>query len=875
MAALFGRASLLSRRFVVAVGGGITFLGIWDAHPSYCMPPRRRGPIAGAPLPAPASPFTLSLISGDPAAKTEDLWQLDSICPAVEALAFIEWVIDDGPPAVATAPRSVVTAALLPAVARPSLLELSRLEEYPFLSSEVDAKEATSWLEALDSAKAFDSVYPSFGDWAKVSKTFQPLAANPDHLNLTEDSFEETEDWDEVSSPEVGFLARATIADLIRVENSKPDDLFQHDCLARAFLIFGSKSSNDFREEESSGVRLAAEVVAGILTKDMLVASPSSSGLAARMCKLFRDVHLPATFCSKAWGPSVALRDFELGYTHSKASLAEAVSIERDLFLNTEHTYPLFEPLLQRFTSGPEAAVQFDRLCLQLLPTNLSSAAYLIRLPALASLFSGASWQAATTHLLNDDANISGENLVSALIKTHTEVTSRTSGDGGSGSGADTSLMGASSSSEPSSYGSVRELSIGDALRASEATEALGAAEDLSGVQRVATIMRSGSVLLTRAELLQESWLHNKHAVLAFCSLDRPHLCPYFATMVTEDKDTGEVPARLLSYTFPEAELKTLRTPTWSNLNLLPEALKIRHLQYGTKYASVPASEIYTVESCLRIIREHGARLFFALNLGLQPIEGLSFTDGVDLQLRAVEFANTLPKAEGDEWKIFLNAQFRENWLDGGGAHYHSKLRTGRPDSEAAQLSEFQPSENAYFLNVNARLSRAEPVAEFRIAFPTMFSSDVVSLPGTSGAVVKPPKLDSPNPKDKGKGKDKGSKRTGTELEGPGSKSHFASQLSPSELFLSGVVFQLDKIAQHYRIANPDRLCWPVLLTKKKGPAALELCPDHATHGDLKQYCHKRPASFDLEYVYKHFTRAATAAENKKAGWKSVKKGKA
>merc|ERR1711965_608203 len=65
------------------------------------------------------------------------------------------------------------------------------------------------------------------------------------------------------------------------------------------------------------------------------------------MCKLFRDVHLPATFCSKAWGPSVALRDFELGYTHSKASLAEAVSIERDLFLNIEHTYPLFEPLLR------------------------------------------------------------------------------------------------------------------------------------------------------------------------------------------------------------------------------------------------------------------------------------------------------------------------------------------------------------------------------------------------------------------------------------------------------------------------------------------------------------------------------------------------
>ena len=59
--------------------------------------------------------------------------------------------------------------------------------------------------------------------------------------------------------------------------------------------------------------------------------------------------------------------------------------------------------------------------------------------------------------------------------------------------------------SDSSSYGSVREQSVGDALRSTEAAEALAAAANLTGVERVEGIMQSNSVLLTRAILLQEA----------------------------------------------------------------------------------------------------------------------------------------------------------------------------------------------------------------------------------------------------------------------------------------------------------------------------------------------------------------------------------
>ena len=66
----------------------------------------------------------------------------------------------------------------------------------------------------------------------------------------------------------------------------------------------------------------------------------------------------------------------------------------------------------------------------------------------------------------------------------------------------------------------------------------------------------------------------------------------------------------------------------------------------------------------------------------------------------------------------------------------------------------------------------------------------------------------------------------------------------------------------------------PVLLSKKKGADALTMCPDHAAHGDMSCAVHKRPSGFDLNYIYKNFTRAPTADENKKADWKPPSKKK-
>ena len=860
------------------VGGSFLLSTGTDPSVAYCMPPSAQAPAGAVAVRVAPDPTRtrFSLASGLPAQKLEDHLVLPQSSPLVNSWAFMDWKLSAGPPATASAPRSKVSAGLLMATRRPTLLEASRLQETNFVSAELATSEATRWAAALDSAKAFDKVYSRFRDWSRTANTFAPLALNPDHLNLREDSFTEIDAWNPHLGPaQLNFLAATSVGDLLGADAHLPDKSFQPRCLARAFLLMGSKDNQTERDDESSTVRLASELLSGIMRADLRSATPTAAALSARFVTLMRDVQLPATFGMQNFNAATALHEFETAYNYAHASATEARAIEADLFLNVGASYPIFAPLLERFDSGREAASEFDRLTSQLLPATLTSSPNLVKLPALAELLSRASWSAALTHLVNTTPDITGESLVTSLIRTQTEVNPSTST---SGTGFSVGVDSGSAGAEASSYGSIRDSSIADALRAPEAVKALDDAASLSGVERVECLMQSGSVLLTRAALMQEAWLHNKNATLAFCSLDQPFVCPYFAGVLTEDPDTGTVPARLASYNFPLRELGVLRTREWSGLRMLDEALAIRSLKYGSSYTRPKDSEIWVVDSCLKIIRDYGSRLFFGLNLALAPSEGYAFTDGVDKQIRAVEFAQTLPRAECQEWLTFLSAQFKTHWLDGGGAHYHSKLRTGRPDAPEAQLSEYLPLANPFFTNVDARLTRAEPVAEFRVAFPTMFASEAISLPGTTSALASTSGrlgdgTDIKKTDKGGKGGKGDKKRELPVATGPGSKSKLAMDLSKTEHWVSGVVFKKDKITSHYNIDDPDKVCWAVLLTKKKGDAALELCPHHAAHGDLKQKVHKRPAGFDLDYIYKNFTRAATPAENKKAGWE--KPGKA
>ena len=382
------------------VGGSFLLSTGTDPSVAYCMPPSAQVPAGAAVVRVAPDPtrtrFTLA--SGNPDQKLEDHLVLPQSSPLVNSWAFMDWKLSSGPPATASAPRSKVSAGLLMATRRPTLLEASRLQETNFVSAEVATSEATRWAAALDSAKAFDKVYSRFRDWSRTANTFAPLALNPDHLNLREDSFTEIDAWNPHLGPaQLNFLAATSVGDLLGADAHLPDKSFQPRCLARAFLLMGSKDNQTERDDESSTVRLASELLSGIMRADLRSATPTAAALSARFVTLMRDVQLPATFGMQNFNAATALHEFETAYNHAHASATEARAIEADLFLNVGATYPIFDPLLERFDSGREAASEFDRLTSQLLPATLTSSPNLVKLPALAELLSRASWSAALT----------------------------------------------------------------------------------------------------------------------------------------------------------------------------------------------------------------------------------------------------------------------------------------------------------------------------------------------------------------------------------------------------------------------------------------------------------------------------------------------
>ena len=819
---------------------------------------------------------TLQVVGGTVAPFGEAQWTLTHDSPVVVSWAFINWQTP-APPARARANRSKVAGSILAGTRQPPMDQYAALRLMPFLTHELTLVAASAFLHELDAVGAFTPVYPKVDDWLDAISQYINLMADASLMRLAAANFVETENYTARGAAvpaELAYLLATPLSALAYAETEVGASPPATSALSRATILLGAKDTRAERADESAWVRIAAERVQIVLLRSLHATTASDAGLASTFVTTLTDVQLPNAFNRTSVLAMHALTDLEAGFAYAQGSAAEVRSVETPRILLAGRVFRALAPVLARFTIGAEAWVEIERLEASLLPATFSSSPTLVKLSALETHLRATAWQSFLSHAVVANPAISGPDLISAMITSHTDIAAA-SASGGSGPAAPPAASGdggTGGAGTGHAYGAVRDTALADALLADEARSALEKAATQTGVERVETLMQSGSTICMRSVLLQESWLQNKATALSFASMDEPYLRPYFASTICEDEDTGEVHPRLTGYVFQDKALEVIRTPKWSGIPILEIAMAVESLRTGAKFLPVKPSEAYTVDSCLCLVRETGSRIFFSLGLDLSPQEGKSFTDGVDLQRKACTFARTLPPRENAEWMVFLDHEFRCNFLDGGGLDYHSKLRSSRPDHPQAAISAFVPAKNAFFINVPARLKRAEPIADLRAAVPSLFGADEVALAGTSSAAATPNDGNAIKPgKHKKGGKDK---RTDTDKDvGPGSKSGMAYAISDAEFFHSGVVFKSKEITDKYSL-DPG-VCLGVLLTKKSGNDALQLCPDHASHGDMAAKCHKRPKGFDLNYIYKHYTRKATAAELKVANWSPRKKGKA
>ena len=832
-----------------------------------------------APPPPPPARTLMTLEQGDPGARVEDRWEVGESSPLVTAWPFLGWVIAN---ARASAVRSSVAGTILLATRRPTEEHAVLLEEMPILTTEVDVVSASAWAHDLDIAGVFDGVFQTFAIWKDSAAIMSARVLDPAKLRLRDDDFADADPFDPRTDPtSLSFLNRTSIGALLRADDALSAEQYRPLALSRAFLLLGSKDNQIERNDEGATVRIAAERITSVLSRMLDSRHPTHASLADRFPQALTELNLPFMFRPHAFSSMGTLREITLAHKYMTGSAPERNTIEQDLVLNVGQSLKALGPVLDRFSDPTLAFVQLERMTSQLLPPTLAASSCLVRFSELNTMFSRAAWSATISHALATNPSIDGSLLVTALIQSQAEIADPVAGDQVLTTGDDGQVV---------SFGSVREQVLGDALRAEVAVKALAKAASLTGEDFVDCLMFSGSVLLTRAMLMQEAWLHHKSPALGFASLAAPSLGPFFATNLTEDDD-GVVAEKLQSLIFPDAALAVTRTPHWSKMGskLMDLAIEIHYLNTGCRNLAPNELDRYTVHSCLLALKEVGSRWTFALGMSLTPQDGFSFEDGVDLQIKACNVARSLPKLECADWLLWLCGVFKNDFLDASGVHYHAKVRSARPDHVDAQISECLPSNAIFFAKVKQRIHSADRLGDMRIGFPRFFASESVAMAGTSishavvedddGRVVPLGKRAKAKAKkeaaEKVKGKAKGKQpRGGAADSGPGSKSGFAYSISPKETFLCGTVFKVEEICRHFKMSPPDKYCWPVLLSKKKGAAALELCPEHAAHGDMKQAVHTRPNSFDLDYTYKNFTRKPTTPENEHANWVPSKKGK-
>jgi hypothetical protein len=566
------------------------------------MPPVALPPGGAAGLTPAAARTAANFVPGTPATLREAQWTFERDSPVVTSLAFIDWLLPVAP-ARASAPRSVVVGAILLAARSPTDQELAALRLLSFLTNEMTVLAGSELLHELDKVSAFDTVYSTQSQWATKVPAFWDVMQDAEPMRLSSAWFYATEDYtgrNHVIPPELAFIQASSFGAIVAVHTRLAvDDGLER--LSLATILLASKDTRTEREDEASILRMVVERLTGMLSA-MHASVSSASGLAQAFASALGQLVLPKAFCRLQSTAIQALGEMEAAYDHQRGTSGQVKAVEQARVLLVGDEYPHLAPVLALFNSPAAAWTDLERLTSNLLPASSATISTLAKFSLLDEVLSTAAWSSFITHAINANPNLWGHDLVSSMLLSQADIAVTASAAGPQSPG----LIGGGAGGGPfhGGGGSVRMTSLLDALRAKEASEALDEASSQSGVRRVETMMQSGSTILKRAELLQESSIQDKSSALAFCSLDAPYLCPYFAYGLTLDEDTDVVPTRLQRFVFDGDWLDTIRSGKWSNFPFLAVARDLQHLRSGSSFLMPKLLEQSTVAYCLNLTRD-------------------------------------------------------------------------------------------------------------------------------------------------------------------------------------------------------------------------------------------------------------------------------
>lgn len=680
--------------------------------------------------------------------------------------------------------------------------------------------------------------------------------------------------------PELACWRRITWGALI-IEGRKMDPENPGMLLSMAFGLTSSCERDATRRSDSSRVRLTVgSIVYGASEAMRLGTTPTDAMLAANIPRYFARLLSVMPVVLRADGRSHAEAEAEVRDAH-------VILLGRDAEIQSVMWTRIYARLdkwdvLANF-HGKLAAVSEARFIVEQLSTRfVSGGAALAPVVQVAEL-NRALKEAKKTEVISD--------LFAAGSTAH-EVCDELLGQRELAAAGGASFASSSAEGPADSSGLGPATGGGSAISAAALERAMNAdfkstvedADGLEGLELLDVISATNSVLLLRFLYFATPFLLPKHRIFGGMAKALPNRADFLSECVTTDPSTGKVPDPKATYRVGETINKKFWALEWDSLDMVNHdstdhaiggCLAERYLETGCPYSRIPLEQHYVTESTLLGIKPWFEKLHLAGGGSISPAKGYTWSQVVEKQLTAVRYTEGLPPSERTVWKRWLYDNFVTHALKRACTFAGGVLRSVEPADE--EYGAFLPTDSPFFSNIDRKIADAAPVVVVRRAFPTLMPATPVQLAGTSsgqggggsgggsGGGAGDGGGDSGGGKKGGKGK--------RPVGGEAKPTSLAKMLASGDLFLANRVYDVKGAATQLGI-DVDSKDWAVLFSTKDGKDKLSVCLNPKQHGGIGSSYHTGVKGFNRAKFAEKYSREATEAERKEAGWSSHKKSK-
>ena len=286
----------------------------------------------------------------------------------------------------------------------------------------------------------------------------------------------------------------------------------------------------------------------------------------------------------------------------------------------------------------------------------------------------------------------------------------------------------------------------------------------------------------------------------------------------------------------------------------------LHNLTLAQTLDAAPAHLRYVLKSALELIGPFAQATFVTAGWAAIATDGYTMKTLFERQLAHVKWIEGLALEVQGDLRVHAQANF-EAGLRLTQSHMQRLLDS--PEPSQVKLSCVLPFGTSFDKALKEKVDAGLPLVGLQKAFPGLLSAAATRpFPGTESSSASKPAASGGGDRGQPKAEDKTKKPGATP---PGSRADLASWEDDTHMRMGPLIYDVEAIAKEYKLTVAD-MCWPVLLTVKKGAESLCACAQWGKpgHTALTSSAHQKPKKWNVDTIEKKFTTKAPSVGGKR-----------